>query len=272
MNGHKDAARVPDALRYVSVAIGVLVLALGLGFSFNVSWATDLWPWPDGKFSYLFVGSVLAAMAAALIWIGMTAEWGALAAGTITVLVTTAGMSAYLFQLSREPGRQGEGLGLNAAGLAVVALLSIAFFVWSRRYAIRDTRPMPTLLKVSYALFVVVLVLASAALLLRFPTIFPWPLNPDSSVMFGCIFVGDAAYFLYPLLYPRWHNARAQLLSFLAYDLVLIVPFLGLFATVKPDHLLSLLLYVAVLVYSGLLALYYLFLNPATRRWTVEEA
>jgi hypothetical protein len=90
-------------------------------------------------------------------------------------------------------------------------------------------------------------------------------LNPNSSTIFGCIFIGDAFYFLYGLFRPRWQNARGQLLSFLAYDLVLILPFLALFNAVKPEHLVSLIVYVSILIYSGALAVYFLFLNPPTR-------
>jgi len=57
----------------------------------------------------------------------------------------------------------------------------------------------------------------------------------------------DAFYFLYGLLVPRWHHALGQLLNFLAYDLVLIVPFLWLFKTAKPEYVFSLIVYVAVL-------------------------
>ena len=95
-----------------------------------------------------------------------------------------------------------------------------------------------------------------------------WALNPDLSVIFGCIFIGDAFYFLYSLFYSRWHNAAGQLLSFLAYDLVLIVPFLLLFETVKPEYMLNLIVYVAVLIYSGGLAVYFLFVNSQTRLGT----
>jgi hypothetical protein len=55
------------------------------------------------------------------------------------------------------------------------------------------------------------------------------------------------------------------LLGFLAYDLVLIGPFLQHFSTVRPEMRLSLVLYTAVVVYSGLLAIYFLFLHPPTR-------
>ena len=56
-----------------------------------------------------------------------------------------------------------------------------------------------------------------------------------------------------------------QLLSFLAYDLVLIVPFLSLFKTVQTEYLIGLIVYVTVLNYSGALAVYYLFIHPQTR-------
>jgi hypothetical protein len=100
--------------------------------------------------------------------------------------------------------------------------------------------------------------------------IFPWAVKPDTSVLFGSIFVGDAFYFLYGLLYPRWHNALGQLLSFLAYDVVLIISFLQLFGNIKPEFIASLILYIVVLLYSGGLAIYYLFISPATRDWSAQ--
>jgi hypothetical protein len=146
----------------------------------------------------------------------------------------------------------------------LMALASGAAFLWSRRLPLTDPRPTPMLVRVSFGIFIVLLFLAGGALILRMP-VFPWDLNPDSSVIFGCIFLGDAFYFLYGLFRPRWGNAFGQLLSFLAYDLILIVPFVLLFATVKPERMLSLVVYMAVLIYSGGLAIYYLLLNPQTR-------
>ena len=147
---------------------------------------------------------------------------------------------------------------------ALTAFASGVTFFWSRRLPLTDRRPTPMLVRVSFGIFIVSLFLASGALILHLP-IFPWDLNPDSSVIFGCIFFGDAFYFLYGLLRPRWGNAFGQLLSFLAYDLVLIVPFVLLFDTVKPDRMLNLVVYTAGLVYSGGLAVYYLLINPQTR-------
>ena len=64
---------------------------------------------------------------------------------------------------------------------------------------------------------------------------------------------------------PNWHNALGQLLSFLAYDLVLIIPFVGLLDTIEPGRFINLAVYTAVLIYSAGLAVYYLFINPQTR-------
>ena len=249
-------------LRFLTGLGGLVVLAFAIGFIFQFPLVTNIWPWPDGRLSYLFVGSILAAISVAALWVGWTGEFGALPAGSLNVLVIAGGTAIYFFQLALQGGRS------DLIPFGIVSLVSViasgAAFLWSRRIPLIDSRPMPGLVRVSFGVFIAALFLAGGALVFRMP-VFPWALNPDSSVIFGCIFIGDAFYFLYGLLYPRWHNAAGQLLSFLAYDLVLIVPFLLLFETVKPEYMLNLIVYVAVLVYSGGLAAYFLFVNPKTR-------
>jgi hypothetical protein len=130
---------------------------------------------------------------------------------------------------------------------------------------------MPRLVRISFAIFTIVLLLVGALLVLRRPVVFPWPLKPESSVIFGLIFLGAATYFAIAQRSSKWHSARGQLTGFLAYDLVLIGPFLAHFSAVKPEHRLSLILYVSVLLYSGALAVYYLFIDKITRPWKVQE-
>jgi hypothetical protein len=117
-----------------------------------------------------------------------------------------------------------------------------------------------------------VLALVGSAVLLRIPNVFPVPLNPVAATLVGCSFVGSAIYFLYSLAFPVWHNAYAQLWGFLAYDLVLIVPFLVRFGTVDSAHLPSLVINTAVLVYSGAIAIYYLFIGRTTRVWALHAS
>jgi hypothetical protein len=249
-------------IRYLTVLGGLAILAFAFGFIFQIHTAISLWPWPDSRLSYIFVGSIMAAVSAAAIWIGWAGEFGALPAGALNIFVIAITSAIYFLQLAV----QGNRPNLFPYGLLsmLIALASGISFFWSRRIPLRVSHPTPVPVRVSFGIFLGALVLAGGALVLRIP-IFPWAVNPDSSVIFGCIFIGDAFYFLYALLAASWHNAKGQLLSFLAYDLVLIFPFLALFGTVKPEFKLSLIVYIAVLVYSGAVAIYYLFFNSQTR-------
>lgn len=240
---------------------GLVILALTFGFIFRLPLVLQIWPWEDGRYSYLFLGSILAAVSAAAIWIAWTGELAALPAGSLNVFVIAALTSLYFFQLSSQERANMTILALASLLMAVVSMVT---FVWSRRLSLQDTRPTPGLVRISFGIFIASLFLAGAALTLRLP-IFPWDLKPETSIVFGCIFLGDAFYFLYGLYRPRWGNAAGQLLSFLAYDLVLIIPFLQLMNTVKPERLLNLVVYTAVLIYSAGLAIYYLFIHPPTR-------
>ena len=255
-------------LRYAILFGGIFVLLAALGFIFQIRFITALWPWPDGRLSYLFVGSILAAVSVAMLWIGWTGELGALPAGSLNVLVIAVTTTVYFFYLSAN-GRPGL-MPYGIAGILSI-LASAAAFLWSRKTPFNDERPTPRLVRISFGIFIAALLLAGGALVARTP-IFPWALNPDSSVVFGCIFLGDTFYFLYGLLKPRWHNALGQLLSFLAYDIVLIVPFLMLFPSIKPESLFSLVVYVAVLLYSGAIAVYYLFIDKQTRKWAAPRS
>jgi hypothetical protein len=130
---------------------------------------------------------------------------------------------------------------------------------------------MPLLVKISFVIFSIVLVVAGTMLVLQRPVVFPWSLKPESSVIFGFIFLGAALYFATGLFVPKWHNARGQLLGFLAYDLVLIGPYLAYLDTARYGHKSSLIIFITVLVYSGALAIYYLFINKITRPWKIQE-
>jgi hypothetical protein len=248
-------------LRGLTLASGLVCLVFAFGFILRLPFATSIWPWEDGRYSYLFIGSILAAVSAAALWIGWTGEFGALPAGALNVFVIGITTSLYFFQLASQ-GR--TNMPLFGVFAALAAVTSLGAFFWSLNLPVKEFRPMPGPVRISFWIFIASLVLSGGALILQAP-IFPWALSRDTSVVFGCIFLGDAFYFLYGLFRPNWHNALGQLLSFLAYDLVLIVPFVGLLGTVEPGRSINLLVYIAVLIYSGGLAVYYLFISPATR-------
>jgi hypothetical protein len=49
-------------IRYVTVFGGLVILAIAIGFILQLPVVTSIWPWPDGRLSYLFIGSILAAV------------------------------------------------------------------------------------------------------------------------------------------------------------------------------------------------------------------
>jgi hypothetical protein len=252
-------------LRNMLIIVGILSLILAAGFCLQLPWATRLWPWADSSLPYVFLGSITAAAAASLLWIGLSGEFGTLVGGAIHLIVFYAGLALALFLLSQHKGDQRLLIGalLCAAGV----LVSMGILLWVRRYPIQDRRSMPLLVRVSFVVFIMVLVSAGIAILLQIPNVFAWKLTPTSSVLIGCFFLGASCYFLYGLLRPGWQNSSGQLWAFLAYDLVLIIPFLLRFTTVNPERLPSLFINTVVLVYSGALAAYYLLVNKATRTW-----
>lgn len=251
--------------RYLLVALGAAGLLGALAFIMQAPWIAGLWPWPSyGRLSGIFVASILAAAAAPVMWIGLSGELAAITGGALNFLVTYGGMAAYSAGVYLSDTSRGPIL-LFTLFCAAAAALCLTLLLWARRMAFRDIRPTPRAVRVSFALFIVVLLLAGGSLVLKTQRIFPWSLTVQQSVLYGWIFVGAAFYFLYGVIKPVWGNAVGQLLGFLAYDLVLIVPFLRHFAVVNPDLRINLTVYTTVLIYSGLLAIWFLFVNRSTR-------
>lgn len=88
-------------MRILLVAAGIANLVLAVGYSFQMPWTVNTWPWPDGRLSYLFVGSILAAIAAVTLWIGVSGEWEPLAAGALNLIVMMGGPRRVLLPFGR---------------------------------------------------------------------------------------------------------------------------------------------------------------------------
>jgi len=112
--------------------------------------------------------------------------------------------------------------------------------------------------------------------------VFPWTLDPASATLFGCIFLGAAAFFANAVHSGRWAVAAPALWGFLVYDLVLFVPYVRLltagsaaaddiYGEGQRVNLGSLTIYLCVLTASTLLALYAALLHPATRLWRARR-
>jgi len=261
-NRHALTTLTTRRIRLAFVPVSLLSLVLAGGFFAHVEWATTLWPWPAAPLSYVFIGSILAAIAIPMLWIAYSGESAAIQAGAADLAVMYGGMFVYVLTLLGGPGEPELWPYAIVFGLACAG--SAAGFLVSRRLEWKDERPMPGPVRASFTAFAVMLVAAGTALLFH-ADIFPWRLGRETSVMFGLVYLGAAVYFLYGLLTPRWSNAAGQLAGFLAYDLVLLAPFLDHFRVATGGERVSLIVYVSFLIYSGALAGWYLFLDRSTR-------
>lgn len=213
--------------------------------------------------SYIFIASITLAAAAATLWCILSEELHALSGIALDYIVIFAPLAVIFFQLAA----RNRSSALSTFGFICVGmmLLGVGLFWWSRRLPIHDTRPVSRFVRGSFAFFVIALIIAGGQLVLKNPNIMPWRISSEAMLIYGWMFLGAAAYFAYGVIRPGWYNAGGQLAGFLAYDIVLIVPFLQRLSTIEPGLRLNLIIYIAVLSYSGLLAIYYLFLHPQTR-------
>lgn len=251
-------------IRILLIGSGVLLLLLCGGFWLNHPDALALWPWPDGRLSYIFIASILAAIGAPVIWMGLSGELAVMRGGALDFAMTYLGLSATLL-VAGAAAAEFVAVPFYLTLTVAALVFNLLLFRLTRNIPVLDQRPMPGLVRASFLAFTIVLILVGSTLVMRYPAVFPWPLQPQSSVVFGWIFLGAAMYFLYGFLRPHWSNACGQLLGFLAYDLILLPPFLQHFGTVQPGHQLSLWVYTGVIVYSALLAIYFLFVHRETR-------
>jgi hypothetical protein len=250
-------------LRIALVMIGLLNLIMAIGFYIQHPWMTGLWLVPTGRLSYIFMASILAAISAGLLWIAYSEEYGSVPAGALNLSVLLGGMTIFLFLEAGTPDR--AGWRLPALGAGLFTLVNIILFLKTYRLPYRHSDAVPLIPRLSFGLFTLILWAVGLALILQTPNIMPWPLQPETSVLIGLIFFGNAFYFLYAFLRPYWQFYRAQLWSFLVYDLVLLAPLINHLSGVQPELRTNLLVYLGILVYSAGLSIYFLFIHPVSR-------
>jgi len=251
------------AMRSLLVALCAVQLLFAAAFFFQWPLAVRLWPFAGTTpLTYVLIASFFAAAAASTLWPLVTGHHGALRGVALDYVFIFGPLTVVILWLALRDGESGKLVYalLCAGGLA----FGLWLWWWAGRWPLDTSVPMPALVRGSFAVFVLALLFVSVRLWLRIPTI-PWALTPELSLVAGGMFFGAAVYFIYALLRPSWANAGGQLAGFLAYDLVLIVPLLRALPGVAPEFRTGLIVYLVVVGYSGLLAIYFLFVNRETR-------
>ncbi len=254
------------AVRIFFFVVCAVQILLAVAFFVQLPFAVNLWPFPGTTpLTFIFIASIFAAAAASTLWAVTIEHYGALAGIGLDYLTILAPVAVYSFMLGARTG----STQLTTYGFVCVvgALFGLGLFLWSARIPMDATIPMPGLVRWSFVVFIIALLIVSTLLILQVPNVIPWTITLELSVVIGWMFMGAAAYFAYALLRPSWVNSAGQLCGFLAYDVVLIVPFLTRLSTISPKLRPNLYIYTAVVIYSGLLAIYYLFVNKTTRIW-----
>ena len=252
------------AFRYFLYLVGVVQIFLAIAFFLQWPFATNLWPFPGTTpLTFIFIASIFAAAGMPTLWAVASQNDGALAGIGLDYLMILTPMALLSFQLG---ARDGNPKTTFFGILCIVgALFGLGLFVWSARIPIDRTIPIPGPVRWSFIIFILALLIVGGRLVLQVPNTIPWKITPELSVVMGWMFLGAAVYFAYGLLRPSWLNAAGQLIGFLAYDVVLIVPFIRHLPTTPPENKLGLTIYTIVVTYSGLLAIYYLFVDQPTR-------
>ncbi len=262
--------------RYVRAILWVVVVIqalLAIAFAVQVQPALDLWPFPGRTpLTNIFIGSIFAAAAASTAWclaIGSARAVAGIALDYVTIFVPFA-----VFSFAQVAGGD-AGSSAHVAAFGFVSAIGVVVGLWLLRWALahqwQDPRPTPRLVRASFVVFIVALIIVSALLVARVPDVLPWAITPELSTLIGFMFLGAAAYFAYGVVDPRWENAGGQLAGFLAYDIVLIVPFVVRLPTIDQHLLPNLVVYTGVVVYSGVLAAWYLGFDPSTRGRSVRD-
>lgn len=253
-------------MRYFLLFISLVQLFFAIAFFLQLPFAVNLWPFPGTTpLTYIFISSIFAAAAASTGWATVSENYGALAGIGLDYVAILVPLAIFAFQLGASSGS--PQLTAFSIACAIGFLFGLGLVWWSIRIPLDKTPPMPALVRLSFVIFLLALLFVSTQLILKVPNVIPWKITPELSVVIGLIFFGAAMYFAYALLRPGWANSAGQLAGFLAYDVVLIVPFLQRLPTVAPELRLSLIIYTLVVTYSGLLAFYYLFIHGKTRVW-----
>jgi hypothetical protein len=252
-----------NVVRSALFLFGIVGIVETIGFFFLQDWARSLVPWELNRMAGVFLSSICAASTSPMLWIALSREYAAVTGGAINFVILFSGFAIFsfgVFAANPRPPVFVFGVFCLLGCLFVLGLIPFGL-----RHPFQDKRRVPAIVRISFFLFFINLSLAGVMLVLNRPNVFPWQLTPQQSVLYGWIFLGAAAYFLYGVLRPVWGNAHGQLFGFLAYDLILIGPFIALLFGEEPFLLPNLVYYIAMLIYSGALGVYYLFLNRETR-------
>lgn len=209
-------------------------------------WSATWLPWPLDPMSRVFLGAILAATGGAILWIVASGEYAAAAAGALDLIIAYCGIALYLFVLREAPV---SGALAILGWLCLISAATVAaIFGWASMLSFRRPAPLRAWLRILFAAFGALFLLAGIGLALLWPNALPWRVDPDVAPILAAAVFGAAAYLLHPVVKPIAQNARCQLISLAIFAAVMAPALAGLLPVLDPSAMTSFLVFAAVLV------------------------
>ncbi len=212
------------AQRAACLLVAFLLTLVSIASYFQSSVIKEMWPWEGEAMTYRFAAAYLFAFAGSLLWIAISREMAGLKGISLTVIVNAFGMSVFLAIYSVR--HQTTELIPNLVGMIAILGCGLYSIGWSSKIAPIQTNPTPKTVRDSMVVFPLILMIASIRLILQSSNVFPWDPQPQWSTIIGLCLMGSVFYFGFGAIDGRWVHAGGQFAGFLAYDLVLIPPYL----------------------------------------------
>ena len=158
-----------------TVITGTLALIsaiLALGFSFQMGWAKQLYPWEDGRLSYIWVGSMFSAYAFPLAWLAIKGTPRLAWSGMLALALTAFGLALHFYLVAgRLPESELRSYSVGAA-FAGLFFAGMAFWTW-RSPVYDDSKLTPPWLRFCVFAPVVLKALRQCCYWCSFPVFFP---------------------------------------------------------------------------------------------------
>ncbi|GIW08812.1 MAG: hypothetical protein KatS3mg060_3617 [Dehalococcoidia bacterium] len=208
-----ELPRSGTALARGILAAAALLLCL-LALAFWMRWPIIGLIWPAPVTNGTFLAAIAASIAAPVLFIVWTGDFGAVRAGAVTLGAIYAG-----FVLASLPPL---AVGNSAfTPFVVVSAIAVAgnvlMFRWARAYPEREQQATPSAVLWFFAISSIMLVVPGVAALLG-TDLMPSPQPIETLRLYGAIYAGAGAFFLWGIARPTWSNARLVLIAFLVYD------------------------------------------------------
>ncbi|MCS6800477.1 MAG: hypothetical protein RMM58_07430 [Chloroflexota bacterium] len=255
------------AARAVLVVLGVLLSGLALVFWFRLPLSSSIWPTPLSNGSFL--AAVVASIAVPVLFIAWTGDLSGVRAGAVSLGAIYGGFVL----ASIPPLLAGAGAFLPFLLVSAIAVVgNVGMFRWAQRFDDHDKRTPPAVVLWMFVVSAILLIIPGVAALLGVDFL-PTPLPVETLRLYGAIYVGAGALFLWALARPTWSNARVVLVAFLAYDVARLIVFPQFLPRLLADPAgvrIAAWIYWAAVIVSGVIAAVFLLAAPNWRLWRMR--